>query len=69
MNRILNINADDFTCLVEPGVTFYALHDELVKRGLDDKMWIDTPDLSGGSVIRGWRLCYRVLMKIAMSKF
>lgn len=51
MNRILDINADDFTCLVEPGVTFYALHEELVKRGLDDKMWIDTPDLGGGSVI------------------
>lgn len=51
MNKILDINAEDFTCLVEPGVTFYALHEELVKRGLDDKMWIDTPDLGGGSVI------------------
>ncbi|KAL5375150.1 hypothetical protein PMIN04_001965 [Paraphaeosphaeria minitans] len=51
MNRILNINADDFTCLVEPGVTFYALHEEIVKRGLDDRLWIDTPDLGGGSVM------------------
>ncbi|KAF1962087.1 FAD-linked oxidase-like protein [Byssothecium circinans] len=51
MNRILDINADDFTCLVEPGVTFYALHEEILKRGLGDKMWIDTPDLGGGSVM------------------
>lgn len=51
MNRILDINAEDFTCLVEPGVTFYALHDEIQKRGLGDKMWIDTPDLGGGSVL------------------
>jgi hypothetical protein len=51
MNRILKINADDFTCLVEPGVTFYALHEEIQRRGLGDKMWIDTPDLGGGSVI------------------
>jgi hypothetical protein len=51
MNRILDINADDFTCLVEPGVTFYALHEEIQKRGLGDKMWIDTPDLGGGSVV------------------
>lgn len=51
MNRILDINADDFTCLVEPGVTFYALHEEIQRRGLGDKMWIDTPDLGGGSVV------------------
>lgn len=51
MNRILDINEADYTCLVEPGVTFYALHEEIVKRGLADKMWIDTPDLGGGSVV------------------
>jgi hypothetical protein len=51
MNRILDINAEDFTCLVEPGVTFYALHEEIQRRGLGDKLWIDTPDLGGGSVI------------------
>lgn len=51
MNHILDINADDFTCLVEPGVTFYALHEEIQRRGLGDKMWIDTPDLGGGSVV------------------
>ncbi|KAF2276817.1 FAD-linked oxidase-like protein [Westerdykella ornata] len=51
MNKILDINAENYTCLVEPGVTYYALHEELVRRGLQDKMWIDCPDLGGGSVI------------------
>ncbi|KAF2865470.1 hypothetical protein BDV95DRAFT_507015 [Massariosphaeria phaeospora] len=51
MAKILSINEDDFTCLVEPGVSFYALHEELQRRGLGDKMWIDTPDLGGGSVV------------------
>ena len=51
MNRILDINAEDYTCLVEPGVSFYALHEEIQRRGLGDKMWIDTPDLGGGSVV------------------
>ncbi|KAF2263005.1 FAD-linked oxidase-like protein [Lojkania enalia] len=51
MNRILDINPDDYTCLVEPGVTFYALHEEIQRRGLGDKMWIDVPDLGGGSVL------------------
>ncbi|KAK4224442.1 hypothetical protein QBC38DRAFT_16660 [Podospora fimiseda] len=51
MNKILNINPEDYTCLVEPGVSFYALYDELEKKGLRDYMWIDTPDLGGGSII------------------
>ncbi|KAF2710045.1 vanillyl alcohol oxidase [Pleomassaria siparia CBS 279.74] len=51
MNRILSINEEDYTCLLEPGVSFYALHEEIQRRGLGDKMWIDTPDLGGGSVI------------------
>ncbi|KUI57795.1 Vanillyl-alcohol oxidase [Cytospora mali] len=51
MSAILDINADDYTCLVEPGVSFYALHQALRDRGLDQKMWVDTPDLGGGSII------------------
>ncbi|KAI0410225.1 hypothetical protein F5X98DRAFT_360016 [Xylaria grammica] len=49
MNKILDINPDDYTCLVEPGVSFFALHDEVKRRGYD--LWIDTPDVGGGSVI------------------
>ncbi|KAK0742065.1 hypothetical protein B0T21DRAFT_399912 [Apiosordaria backusii] len=51
MNKILDINAQDYTCLVEPGVSFYGLHEELGKRGLREHMWVDTPDLGGGSII------------------
>ncbi|KAJ2987802.1 hypothetical protein NUW58_g4311 [Xylaria curta] len=50
MNKILDINPDDYTCLVEPGVSFFALHQEVKKRGYDH-MWIDPPDVGGGSVI------------------
>ncbi|KAI1421685.1 hypothetical protein F5Y12DRAFT_718186 [Xylaria sp. FL1777] len=50
MNKILDINPDDYTCLVEPGVSFFALHDEIKQRGYDH-LWIDTPDVGGGSVI------------------
>jgi len=50
MNKILDINPDDYTCLVEPGVSFYALHEAIQAKGFDH-MWIDTPDLGGGSVV------------------
>ncbi|KAI1306378.1 hypothetical protein F5Y03DRAFT_354596 [Xylaria venustula] len=50
MNKILDINPDDYTCLVEPGVSFFALHEEVQRRGYDH-MWIDPPDVGGGSVI------------------
>ncbi|KIW89089.1 uncharacterized protein Z519_10574 [Cladophialophora bantiana CBS 173.52] len=49
MNKILDIDPDDCTCLVEPGVSFYALYEEIKKRGYT--MWVDTPDLGGGSII------------------
>lgn len=51
MSKILDISAEDYTCLVEPGVSFYALHQALRDRGLDGHMWVDTPDLGGGSII------------------
>ncbi|KAF3399468.1 Vanillyl-alcohol oxidase [Talaromyces pinophilus] len=50
MNKILDINPVDHTCLVEPGVTFYALYEEIQKRGYKH-LWIDCPDLGGGSVL------------------
>lgn len=33
------------------GVTYHALHDYLVEHNLSDKLWLDTPDLGGGSVL------------------
>lgn len=33
------------------GVTFHDLHKYLVDNGLRDKLWLDVPDLGGGSVL------------------
>ena len=51
MNKILNVDVNGAYALVEPGVTFFDLHDYLVKNNLRDKLWIDVPDLGGGSVL------------------
>lgn len=51
MNKILDVNVDGAYALVEPGVTFVDLHEYLVKNNLRDKLWIDVPDLGGGSVL------------------
>ncbi|KAJ5763719.1 vanillyl-alcohol oxidase [Penicillium manginii] len=50
MNRILDINPDDCTCLVEPGVTYFALYEEIQARGFQH-LWVDVPDIGGGSVL------------------
>ncbi|KAI1624417.1 glycolate oxidase [Exophiala viscosa] len=49
MNKVLKINARSATCQVEPGVSYYALYEEIQKLGLP--LWIDCPDLGGGSVL------------------
>ncbi len=50
MNKVLDVNGRDCTCLVEPGVTYFALYDYLQKNGYQH-LWIDNPDLGGGSVV------------------
>ncbi|KIW14952.1 hypothetical protein PV08_07739 [Exophiala spinifera] len=49
MNKILNIDADNASCIVEPGVSYFALYEEIQRRKLP--LWIDCPDLGGGSVL------------------
>ncbi len=51
MNKILDVDVDGAFALVEPGVTFFDLHDYLVKNNLRDKLWLDVPDLGGGSLL------------------
>lgn len=51
MNRVLEVNEPNAYCLVEPGVTYSGLYDYLVEKKLNDKLWVDTPDLGGGSVL------------------
>ncbi|KAI8628720.1 vanillyl alcohol oxidase [Xylariaceae sp. FL1651] len=50
MNKILEMNPEDYTCLVEPGVSFFALYDAIKAKGYDN-LWIDPPDVGGGSII------------------
>lgn len=49
MNKILNIDGDNASCLLEPGVSYFRLYEEIQKRGLP--LWIDCPDVGGGSVL------------------
>ncbi|KAK8213252.1 hypothetical protein M8818_002550 [Zalaria obscura] len=49
MNKVLNIDGDNASCVVEPGVTYFALYEEIQRRNLP--LWIDCPDLGGGSVL------------------
>ncbi|OQU99894.1 FAD binding domain-containing protein [Cladophialophora immunda] len=51
MNKILTVDVEGAYALVEPGVRFSDLHDYLVDNNLRDKLWIDVPDLGGGSVL------------------
>ncbi|KAI1344139.1 hypothetical protein F5Y15DRAFT_410990 [Xylariaceae sp. FL0016] len=50
MNKILDISPEDYTCLVEPGVSYFALYEAIKTKGYDH-LWIDTPDVGGGSII------------------
>ncbi|KAH6720534.1 glycolate oxidase [Leptodontidium sp. MPI-SDFR-AT-0119] len=49
MNKVLELNEKSAFCLLEPGVTYYMLFDEIKKSGKD--LWVDVPDLGGGSVM------------------
>lgn len=55
MNRILEVNADSATALVEPGVSYRQLHDHLQKQGIP--LWIDS-DLNPDNSIAG-SICAR----------
>lgn len=49
MDKILKIDGSSASCLVEPGVSYFKLYEEIQNTGLP--LWIDTPDLGGGSVL------------------
>ncbi|KAI1080585.1 vanillyl alcohol oxidase [Whalleya microplaca] len=49
MHGILSLDGENASCVVEPGVTYFALHEALAARNLP--LWVDTPDLGGGSVL------------------
>jgi FAD/FMN-containing dehydrogenase len=49
MNRILDVNERDKTCLVEPGVSYFDLYRYL--RQNDIRLWIDTADPGWGGLV------------------
>jgi 4-cresol dehydrogenase (hydroxylating) len=49
MNRILDVNERNASCLVEPGVSYFDLYRHLREHKL--KLWIDCPDPGWGSLI------------------
>jgi len=51
MNKVLDVSIEGAYALVEPGVTYFDLYEHLQKTGLADQLWIDVPDVGGGSII------------------
>jgi len=49
MNRILEVDEDNASVLVEPGVTYFDLYRFINEKNL--KLWIDVPDPGWGSLI------------------
>ena len=49
MNRILEVDEKNASCLVEPGVSYFDMYKHLQERG--SKLWIDVPDPGWGSLI------------------
>jgi 4-cresol dehydrogenase (hydroxylating) len=49
LNKVLDIDGDRYSCLVEPGVSYFELYEAIQAKGL--KMWIDCPDPGWGSPI------------------
>lgn len=49
MNRIIEVDEDNASCLVEPGVSYFDLYRYIEERGL--KLWVDVPDPGWGSLI------------------
>jgi 4-cresol dehydrogenase (hydroxylating) len=49
MNRILEVDEENASCLVEPGVSYFDLYRYIQEREL--KVWIDVPDPGWGSLI------------------
>ncbi|RDL31451.1 uncharacterized protein BP5553_09660 [Venustampulla echinocandica] len=50
MNKVLNIDDEHATALLEPGVSYFSLYGYLQNNG-HKHLWIDSPDLGGGSVV------------------
>ncbi len=49
MNRIIDVNEGNASCLVEPGVSYFDMYRHLQETG--SKLWLDVPDPGWGSMV------------------
>ena len=49
MNKVLALDDESCFALLEPGVTYFGLYEAIRDQG--KKLWVDVPDLGGGSVL------------------
>ncbi|KAL8293539.1 hypothetical protein RQP46_000240 [Phenoliferia psychrophenolica] len=49
MDKVISVDPDTACCLLEPGVSYFSLYEHLNEVGLGEKLWVDVPDLGGGS--------------------
>ncbi len=49
MNKVLQIDEESAFCLLEPGVSYFDLYEELQRR--NSQLWVDCPDIGWGSVV------------------
>lgn len=50
MDRVLDVNEEHASCLVEPGVSYFDMYRYIQDNGYT-KVWIDTPDPGWGSLV------------------
>lgn len=48
MNKIIDLNVEGTFAIGRP---FFDLHEYLVKNNFHDQLWVDVPDVGGGSII------------------
>ncbi|PSK60794.1 Protein bfr2 [Elsinoe australis] len=51
MNKVLKVDVEGAYALVEPGVTYNDMYKYMQDNNLTDKLWLDVPDLGGGSLL------------------
>ncbi|GAA0271222.1 hypothetical protein GCM10009127_09240 [Alteraurantiacibacter aestuarii] len=49
MDRVLDVNENNCSCLVEPGVSYFDMYRHLQESG--SKLWLDVPDPGWGSLV------------------
>ncbi|KAJ1036468.1 hypothetical protein NDA13_000002 [Ustilago tritici] len=62
MNKTLQVDEESAFCLLEPGVSYFDLYEELQKRG--SQFWVDCPGIGWDLPLRFWTLSRRYLLAV-----